>query len=380
MNLLACILIFAMILYLVYNFFLKKEISNKKIVLIISVISISIMILCLNMKPPESFDLYRYFLEMDYLRNLDLKTTFTEILARPTKVWTAIQRIATLISKDNHAIFFLSIPITVISYMYILVDLNKNYKLTNRQIVLSIFTFFSIVSTIHLMSGIRNVLAVAIYSIGMYLALFKKKKLGYLFYLVALLIHPMVIMILCFQIISKLLRKIVIGNVKIGQYIILLWQVFSGFIIYVLKVILYIIPIALIELYINKFEMEINYKMTVDYRVLIPELIQIILFTLLMHKTIKNSEKVDNRLLIFYYLGFFIIGSFTMFNIFIRTRFIFAYFLPFILGYKNTTLTDGAQNYAKKINIIEYLLLGISIYINVYYIYFMYSNAVFIRN
>ena len=68
MNLLACLLIFATILYLVYCYIFNKEIKVKHIVLISLSIMSSIIILCLNMEPPESFDIYRHFEEMNYIR------------------------------------------------------------------------------------------------------------------------------------------------------------------------------------------------------------------------------------------------------------------------------------------------------------------------
>lgn len=379
MNLLACLLIFATILYLVYSYIFNKEIKVKHIILISLSIMSSIIILCLNMEPPEAFDIYRHFEEMNYIRGSDLNEFAKFLFSKTIPFWLIFEKIMTLISNNNHVIYLFSIPMTIIPFVYILIDMKKNNKITNRQAVISFFIYFSIINTIHMMSGIRNALAVSILSIGMYLELFKKKKIGYLFYVIALLMHQMVILVLVFRVCSSLLFKIKIKNkIRIGQYLVIMWQIFSKAILGILKFMLSIIPISILVIYTNYLSLELNYKIDVDYRIVIPELIQIILLTVMMHMVIKNNEEVDKRILIFYYLGFFIIGSFSMFNIFTRTRFIFAYFSPFILSCWNTVNVESEKRKVQKKNIIEHVLLLDSIYINVFYIYFMYCNGVFI--
>lgn len=379
MNLLACLLIFATILYLVYCYIFNKEIKVKYIVLISLSIMSSIIILCLNMEPPESFDIYRHFEEMNYIRGSDLNEFAKFLFSKTIPFWLIFEKIMTLISNNNHVIYLFSIPMTVIPFVYILIDMKKNNKITNRQTVIAFFTYFSIINTIHMMSGIRNALAVSILSIGMYLELFKKKKIGYLFYVIALLMHQMVILVLVFRICSNLLFKIKIKNkIRIGHYLVIMWQIFSKIILSILKFLLSIIPISILVIYTNYLSLELNYKINVDYRIVIPELIQIILLTMMMYMVIKKNEEMDKKILIFYYLGFFIIGSFSMFNIFTRTRFIFAYFSPFILSCWNTVNVESEKRKVQKKNIIEHVLLLNSIYINVFYIYFMYCNGVFI--
>ena len=74
-------------------------------------------------------------------------------------------------------IFVFTIPITIVPFAAILLQMKEKYELTNKQIIISIFSFFSIINVIHLMSGIRNAIAVAIYAIGLNLNLFKQKKI-----------------------------------------------------------------------------------------------------------------------------------------------------------------------------------------------------------
>lgn len=376
MNILACTLLVLDIIYLLICYIFNLKLTNKKIVLILIAIAYPIMILCLNQKPPESFDLYRYFLEMDYIRKLNFEQSIEFIFLKPNFLWFAFERLIALISKNNNVIFLFSIPITIVPFIYILTDVNKNHKLSNRQIVISIVAFFSIINTIHLMSGIRNALAISIFSIGMYMDVFKNKKIGFLFYILSLLFHPMVILVLIFRIFYKLISKIKI-KIYIGKYIILFWAFFSKIVLYLLKLMLTVVPIKMLDLYVNKFNVELTLKIGADYRVMIFEFIQILLILILIYRNLKLNKNTDKRILIFYYLCFFIIGSITLFNIFTRTRFIFAYFLPYILCCSNKIKRFSRKN--KRYNtIIEHILMIVTLFINIYYVYFMYCNGVFI--
>ena len=65
----------------------------------------------------------------------------------------------------------------------------------------------------------------------------------------------------------------------------------------------------------------------------------------------------------------FIIGSTGLINIFIRCRFLVAYFIPLIFALKNKHLN-------LKYN-FEFLMLAIVLFINFYYIYYMMCNGIF---
>lgn len=185
----------------------------------------------------------------------------------------------------------------------------------------------------------------------------------------------MVIIFLAIELMNKWLYKIKV-KIRIGEYIILFWSVFSKILLMILKAVLVILPLSLIEMYVTKLDVELNFSMAFDYRIIIPELIQVILITFLIYRTIKSKKEFNRKLHFFYYLGFFIIGSIMLFSIFTRTRFIFAYFLPFILGSGNGL--EKNQKDKKLIAIVENSLLMISLYSNMFYAYFMYCNGVFI--
>lgn len=375
MNFIACILLLSAISFLICCYILNIKMTKKIIITSLCVISGSIIILGLNQLPPQSFDLYRYFLELEYIRTLNFEETMSIIFANVNLVWATFESIVAFVSENNNIIFLFSVPLTIIPYIYILLNSKKDYNLTNRQVVISIFSYFALVNITHIMSGIRNALAISIFSLGMYLELFKNKKIGYIYYLISLLIHPMVIIFLAFRILVKFIYKIKF-EIKIGHFLVLFWSAFSKIILYILKICVSLLPFSMLVLYVEKLNTELSITIAIDYRIVIPELIQIIIFTIWIYKIIKKQKDFDKIMFIFYYLCFFVIGSVHMPTMFTRTRFIFAYFLPFILGYSNILpLEDDEKN---KNKILEHCMMIISIYINVYYIYYMCCNSAFI--
>jgi hypothetical protein len=264
------------------------------------------------MVPPKSFDLYRYFIDLDHYRNMNFNESIIDIFSRPNFIWYIIMRIIALLFTDNRCIFLLTIPVTIGIFAYILYKISYNFKLSNRQIVLSILCFFSIISTVHLMSGIRNALAFSLFSLGFYLNNLESKKTGYWFYILSFFIHPMIIIPLFFTFLGKYISKI-----KYIEFGLLIWKPAAWIILLLIE----LIPISLFQLYATKLKIELTYVFGIDIRIFLFELLQMIIITILMliiHKVKKeniNSIEAKNTT-IFYYLSFFIIGSITMNNIF----------------------------------------------------------------
>lgn len=359
------ILIIMISIYLIYCYIFNKNMGTKKTLVILSTISLCILNLCLHLKPPVTFDLARYFSEIDYFRKLNINEVYPIIVSKVNIIFYGLEYLVGTISKSNYTIFMFSLSITLGVYGYILLDSKKEYNLTNRQVILSIFVFFSIISTIHLMSGIRNAMAVSFYALGMYLHSFKNKKWGYIFYLLSILTHSMTIIFFVFEMFTYLFKR-----VNVMPLFMLFWSITIRIVIAILSLLLIVLPVSFLKLYVYKISAELTIDFGTDYRILIFEILQVIVFTYLIKRSISKEEKPDNKILMFYYLSYFIIGSIMLINIFTRTRFIFAYFTPFILGYANKNKISNRRG--------ENILFILSILINIYYAYYMYSNGVFI--
>ena len=257
-------------------------------------------------------------------------------------------------------------------------QIKKRYYLSNRQTAISILAFFSIVNFIHTLSGLRNILAASIFSYGFSLLIFNNKKsikfIGYIIMFISVFIHPMTGIFLVFLLVHNIFAKI-----KYCEIVLLFWNKFSNIILYFLA----FVPLPIFNLYVEKFRLEISTDFGNDIRIFIFEIIEMLYFLYLLFNlqnkvnNIKQNEKsitVDEicekkYINFFYYLTIFIIGSTGLINIFIRSRFLVAYFIPLIFALKNKHLN-------LKYN-FEFLMLAIVLFINFYYIYYMMCNGIF---
>lgn len=370
-------LIIIFILGISISFFYKKQIKKRFYICFFIILMVGFYILDYLIVPPESFDLFRYYDELEYYRNLDFVDSFNMIFSRANFLWYFLLRICALFN-NNKIILFFTTTVFLSIMIYILYNIKKRYYLSNRQTAISILAFFSIVNFIHTLSGLRNILAASIFSYGFSLLIFNNKKnikfIGYIIMFISVFIHPMTGIFLVFLLFHNIFSKI-----KFFEIVLLFWNKFSNIILFLLK----FIPLPIFNLYIIKFKLEISTSFGNDIRIFIFEIIEILyllylLFNLqrkisLVKKDEENTSDIEKNekkfINIFYYLAFFIIGSVELINIFTRCRFLLAYFIPFIFALKNKYLN---LKYS-----FENVMLIVVLFINIYYIYYMMCNGIF---
>lgn len=370
-------LIIIFILGISISFFYKKQIKKRFYICFFIILMVGFYILDYLIVPPESFDLFRYYDELEYYRNLDFVDSFNMIFSRPNFLWYFLLRICALFN-NNKIILFFTTTVFLSIMIYILYNIKKRYYLSNKQTAISILAFFSIVNFIHTLSGLRNILAASIFSYGFSLLIFNNKKsikfIGYIIMFISVFIHPMTGIFLVFLLVHNIFAKI-----KYCEIVLLFWNKFSNIILYFLA----FVPLPIFNLYVEKFRLEISTDFGNDIRIFIFEIIEMLYFLYLLFNlqnkvnNIKQNEKsitVDEicekkYINFFYYLTIFIIGSTGLINIFIRCRFLVAYFIPLIFALKNKHLN-------LKYN-FEFLMLAIVLFINFYYIYYMMCNGIF---
>lgn len=363
------ILDIVMFLYLFFKYFIKSKFTKTEFKVLFSLIIFFSVGLALTIYPKstsefpiKSFDLYRYYYQMDDLRNATFQSAISFIFEKMWFGFRIIEYIVALISKYNNVIFIITIPLTIGIYAYIFYHIYKTENsLTKRQIIISIIYFFSIVNPIHLFSGIRNALAVAIFSLGFYQVKIKNKKYGYIFYFLSITIHPMTIILMVLDILMPILRKIKYSYV----FLLLAFFVFPliTYFMNMLDSIIYI-PSIFIEK-ANSYVDEENYY---NKKILIFEVIQIVIMLIYLHK-INKDGKLDKISTYFYYLCFLDLGFITYSTFFIRIRFLFAYFMPYIFSEKNKVQSDS--KYDKNIETILFIASSI---ILVHYSLYMYTT------
>ncbi len=204
MLLLACIVIFV----LSYNGrFTKKQTITILLVMILLLAGIGALI-----EPDMRYDLYRHYLMIDRTRYSEYSFSqflleghsITDANYKYTYVYNALLYIIAKV-LPNQALPFLVISISYGIFAYILVSEFGDDELNNRNIVLSFCASFVIMPYLYIYSNIRNPLAGAIVSLGLY-CYYKHKKLTALIVcsIVAVLIHPIAAAILPFIVLSKI--------------------------------------------------------------------------------------------------------------------------------------------------------------------------------
>lgn len=355
-------LLIVLIIYLIMNIIYFFNIKMKKSIWLIFCFILLFMFLWISqiIVPDESFDLYRYYMEMDYIRILNGRNLFMFIFEKPYFIWRILFYLITKLSEENSMLLQFTVPVTMGVFFYILYDSNIKYKYNTRSIILSIFVFFSIINPIHLLSGIRSAFAASIFCLGFYLFKYKGKKfLAMLLILISIFIHPYILIYIIIYFMYKCIK-----NTILLSGILAFWSILSK----PLAIICSLIPF--LKIYSEKLNFELVGNFGVDYRIVFFEVLQTIIIIISLSFFINKRSKSEVNIVAkyLYYISIFIIGSLSMINIFIRSRFIYAYLLPIIMSaLKGTGLSKN------KI-IIRHLMFIITNIIIIYYAYSFLMN------
>lgn len=341
------VLIIYFVIFMILSFGTKK-LSNKFFLFNIFALAMIFICFALSIFPAKtvdfpsklkSFDLFRYYWQMDLLRS----GSFNEIVSFVfEKIWFGfriIEYLLSLLTNCNSLLVVVSIIINFLCFSYIFIKLNKmEENLFNRKdALLSIVCFLSIVNPLHLLSGIRNSMAVAIFSLGLFKIFFEhKNRTGFLLILLSISIHPMILIYVIILMMVRILRKLKLSK-KIYMFLILLSLMVSPF---SMKIIGFIGNLGILPQFISEkmiyYSLEATYY---SYFNLIIELLQLLVLFLYI-KNVKKFQK--NYLLCFLFMTlvtniFFIMNS----TFFVRIKFVFAFTFPCLIYYskKNNVKT-----------------------------------------
>ncbi len=180
-----------------------------KVIFVAWIVALAGIGICID--PKESYDLYRHYELINRVRQSSYSLSF--FLSQGCKNLNANYQytyvfniLIYLIARffPNQALPFLTIIVTYSVFVYILLtEFKKN--LTNRDIVLSMALFTVLMPYLYVYSGIRNALAGAIVSIGIYrLYRFKKVVAFIICTIIAILIHPIAAAVVPFITLSRM--------------------------------------------------------------------------------------------------------------------------------------------------------------------------------
>lgn len=192
----------------------RIKISKKQVSISFFLFSMALTILTYYIKPPLNWDLRRHFYCLDSIRNSGIsfgKFLFHNEFAVGGKEFTSLfsfNLIRYLIIKLFHNNQMLPCFCVFVDYLiisYIMIDWSyENVK--NRKVrFISLLLCFTFLPLVHAASGMRTALASTIMGLGIYLYLYKSKKIFVfiVFSIIAVTIHPVMLMAVPFVFLAR---------------------------------------------------------------------------------------------------------------------------------------------------------------------------------
>lgn len=172
----------------------NEKTKNKKIYGIY--IAVIMGIIAFYIVPGEGLDLYRYYEIIEQMKNLSMKNFLNEYLIRPELLINfCFWGVSKIGIKELITFITTTCIYAIVNYIYIDYLDKKNKQNTLSNIFIYIF-IITILNFLHVASKIRNILAIAIYSLIVYMEFYKNKKNIFikLAYIIPVLIHQSLIL------------------------------------------------------------------------------------------------------------------------------------------------------------------------------------------
>lgn len=139
-------------------------------------LSFVLAIIAYNWLPSKEYDLYRYHLILDKMRNIDFKNFLDIYITQKEIISNFLFYLISKLSENNSMLEFIITFMTYGIIFYIVQDYAKIQKYNNLIFIISLLYIISSIRYLSLISGIRNMFAVVIFALGIYLEYVKKDK------------------------------------------------------------------------------------------------------------------------------------------------------------------------------------------------------------
>ena len=212
--------VLAYFLLLLFFYLVIKRTRNRKTMFrCLNVYLIALCVLAFFYVPSDSADLYRWFNMTENWPSQDFRIFFREV------VMTANDPIAILyvylcrLTRIDGMLPMFACFVFYLNFFSILKNISKDFNVSNSNIAILLFFFMSMGRFVEVISGVRCLVAVSIFSRCLYLELVRKERtfffncVLYFFELVSCLIHPYVVVLFCMK--SLLMLFIKERNAKI---------------------------------------------------------------------------------------------------------------------------------------------------------------------
>lgn len=193
---------------------------SKKPYLYCILIALCIAIVAFFFEPPSSYDLYRIFEKVEWLKEIGI-VDFFEIYSNNLEIVFNLVLYFIVKVFDKH---FIPMIFSLIGYLimfYIICDYSKIKKLTPWQTTFVVIIFLLFYQHMYLISGIRNFIAMILFVLLLYIEKIKKveNNITHLLYLIPLLFHNSMIIFILFRILIEFKEKITEKIVVLTSFI-----------------------------------------------------------------------------------------------------------------------------------------------------------------
>lgn len=288
-------------------------IFSKKYKLLYSICaSLSLATLAYLYVPTSIEDLYRHHLNVlkyTYITNKDfINILLTEI----EKIRILIEYIVCKIGNVN----LLQFMVTFITYMLIFNIVNKNFNKNDsnfKYALILLFTFFSF-SYMSIISNLWYMLAVSIFSLGIYKEYNESKKIcAYILYILSILVHSSIIFPLGLLILFKIFKNKI--NIKLVLFMLILFSSIGIILNFLVVNYNNAIISELYNYYLPYFENAEFISSMHPTRLMIIYLIKLIPYFLIYTFNNKDDSKDIDKLSICYMYAIFILYMFSSFSV-----------------------------------------------------------------
>lgn len=332
----------------------KIEMQEWGFIIFFLVFGLSIIAFCIE--PPEAWDLARHYELINEMEISGWSYVLNKSIYAHLPVINMIYGILAMIKMPH----LLPVIVVIICYTilwYIVYKTVKGEKMDTKYVSYFVLFNFALCPYLHMVSGIRNILAYAIASFALYIDVIQKKNkiLVIMMYLSTLLIHPSSSIILGIRLLLPIIERF-----NVIWFILPFWSLAIESIIKLLT----IIP--------NQYIKSIGWKLLdyltgnpySGYKILIFKyimLVSILVLVIYIQKTVKNINKNLSRYVNTLKITIFIaIGAFRI--VFITDR--MCYFIAFagipVLAYLCKNLSKKTKQLLK----IEMLTIGGMLFIH----------------
>lgn len=300
------------------GFVMHYKISKKSVFLSFFVFALAYGILAYHVEPPNSWDLYRHFAELNRIRSGGLYYLW-HVGIYKNQIGSSLLFYLVSFLPNNHFLPFLSIIIEYSILAYIISDYCEENHLNCRYIFLILILHLGLNDISWTLSTIRQTLAMAFVALAVYLDLVKKKKIGLIFYVFGFVMHPGSIGAILIRLALILYKR------KIPIHILLvMWGAFASKIAFTL-IRSSVFAIQYIGSMLNEYVFS-DHAEAGDSRQVVVKLILLLILLIMIWR--RRNFWIDNDYIKFVFLtSVFTLGSIVSGQIFLRYILLLSYLI-----------------------------------------------------